>query len=231
MLLRRYRRDAGKTTDEAAAKLGCSLPKISRIETGQRTIDDDDLEKLLALYDVVADNETGRARVLARYGRMRGWWQDYDITPDESRYIGLETAAHGIDEFRSSTIPPLLQTEEFAHALVAGTRSDLPSEQRDRALSLQSLRRRALSPKQAPRYRAVLDEAVLHRIIGGRQVMDDQLRRLRGLASRPHIEIRVLPFASGAHPAMDTAFTVLTFAESELPPVARIDSPAHQAAR
>jgi transcriptional regulator with XRE-family HTH domain len=221
--LRRLRLAADRTILEVAERLECSPGKISRIETGVVGAGIQDVKAMLDLYEVDGGRRE-RLLELVRQSRKRAWWQAYaDVVPPQSSiFYGLEDGATTIGQHTVALVPGLLQTEDYARALI-GSPADVTPEEAERRLSLRMRRQRLLDREEPPRIRVVLDEAVLLRLVGGSAVLATQLRRLAELAERPNITIQVLPFDAGAHTAQGTAFVVFGFADPADPKVVYLE--------
>jgi transcriptional regulator with XRE-family HTH domain len=211
-LLRALRNAKGLTIEQVAASLLCSTSKVSRMETGHGSATLRDIRDLCDLYDITDEAERDRLKTLAREGRQAGWWQSYDL--DFSTYVGLEAAATGLRYYQSTIVPGLLQTADYARAMLDVTIPKLTSERMAELLEVKLTRQRVLTREQPLRLWAVLDEAVLHRVVGGPAVMGAQLDRLIAIAGNPNVTIQVVPYAAGAHPAMDSTFNILEFTDS-----------------
>ena len=223
--LRRLRSVAGLTIQDVAERLECSAGKVSRIETGAVGVRVQDARDMLALYQVPA-GQRDELLDLVRLSRTRDWWQDYlDVVPaDSGTFYGLEAGAARIDHIAVGLVPGLLQTEPYARALMT-SRSDVPHEVVERRLELRMRRQRLLRQPEPPQVRVLLDEAVLHRLVGGAEVMAGQLRRLAEAATLDHVQIQVLPFADGAYPAAGLAFSIFGFAGPSAPDVVYLEQP------
>jgi transcriptional regulator with XRE-family HTH domain len=224
--LRRLREASGLTIDRVADALECSQSKVSRIETGQVSATPRDVRDMLALYRVDPDQREAMVQI-AREARQRGWWQKFVDVPDGvPAYVGLETAANSIDVYMSLIVPALLQTADYARAIIGAVRPDLPEPEIERRVELRMSRQALLDRDDPPELRVLLDEAVLHRPVGGPAVMATQLRRLLEDADRPAVTLRVLPTATGAHAGMDGPFTIFGFPAPAEPDVVALDSAA-----
>jgi transcriptional regulator with XRE-family HTH domain len=216
--LRRLRGD--RRGVDVAKALGWSESKISRIETAHTGISEPDLERLLTAYGVrVEDRE--RLRDLARLGRARPWWTQYrSSVPDPyDEYLSLEGEAILISEWEAQVVPGLLQTDEYARAVIeAGADVGEPGTIQ-RRLALRMARQAVLTRDPPPKLRIVLDEAVLHREVGGPEVLRRQVARLAEATRRPGVEIRILPFSAGAHAGQTESFMVLEFAAGTRAPI------------
>jgi transcriptional regulator with XRE-family HTH domain len=224
--LRRLREASGLTIDRVAEALECSQSKVSRIETGQVSATPRDVRDMLALYRVDPDQREAIVQI-AREARQRGWWQKFVDVPDGvPAYVGLETAATSIDVYMSLIVPALLQTDDYARAIIGAVRPDLPRAEIERRVELRMSRQTLLDRDDPPELRVLLDEAVLQRPVGGPAVMAGQLRRLLEDAERPAVTIQVLPIATGAHAGMDGPFTIFGFPAPAEPDVVALDSAA-----
>jgi transcriptional regulator with XRE-family HTH domain len=224
--LRRLREAAGLTIDRVAEELECSPSKVSRIETGQVSATPRDVRDMLGLYRV--DDARLEAMVqVAREARQRGWWQKFVDVPDGvPAYVGLETAATSIDVYMALLVPALLQTPDYARAVIAAVRPDLPRSEIDRRVELRLRRQELLDQERPPRIRVLLDDTVLRRPVGGPAVMAAQRRRLLADADRPAVTIQVLEVAAGAHAGMDGPFTIFGFPAPAERDVVALDSAA-----
>jgi transcriptional regulator with XRE-family HTH domain len=224
--LRRLREAAGLTIDRVAEELECSPSKVSRIETGQVSATPRDVRDMLGLYRV--DEARLEAMVqVAREARQRGWWQKFVDVPDGvPAYVGLETAATSIDIYMALLVPALLQTPDYARAVIAAVRPDLPPTEIDRRVELRLRRQELLDQERPPRMRVLLDDTVLGRPVGGPAVMAAQRRRLVADADRPAVTIQVLEVGAGAHAGMDGPFTIFGFPAPAERDVVALDSAA-----
>lgn len=222
--LRRLREDAGITTERAARCIRGSHSKISRMEHGRVGFKERDIADLLTLYGVGSGEERDALLNLAREANTPGWWQGYsDILPHwVEPYFGLEAAAAFIREYDLQLVPGLLQTEEYARAIIrlgsAPTEEEV-ARRTDARISRQRVLRRADPPKLW----AVVDESALRRVVGSREIMRAQLRQLIEMCDHEAVTVQVLPFAAGAHRALGGAFTILRFTEPDLRDVVYIE--------
>ena len=224
--LRRLREAAGLTIDKVAEELECSPSKVSRIETGQVSATPRDVRDMLGLYRVDDDRLEAMVQV-AREARQRGWWQKFVDVPDGvPAYVGLETAATSIDVYMALLVPALLQTPDYARAVIAAVRPDLPPAEIDRRVELRLRRQDLLDQERPPRMRVLLDDTVLRRPVGGPAVMAAQRRRLLADADRPAGTIQVLEVGAGAHAGMDGPFTIFGFPAPAERDVVALDSAA-----
>jgi len=223
--LRRLREAADVTPDQAGYEIRASRSKISRMEHGRVGFKDRDVADLLTLYGI--SDEQMRARMLAsaRHANAPGWWSKYDdLLPDWfEEYLGLEGAASVIRTFELQFVHGLFQTEAYARAVTLLGHKTAPAGEIDRRVSLRLKRQDIVTSPEPPQVWSVMDEAVLRRPVGGRAVLRGQLERLAEVASLPQVTIQVAPFGGGGHAAAGGSFTILRFAEPELPDVVYLE--------
>jgi len=212
MELRRLREAAGITIDHVAERLECSGSKISRIETGQTGVTPRDVRDMLGVYGVRSEYAEVLLQI-AREARQKGWWQLFgDVLT--GAYVGLEAAADHVHSYEGQVVPGLLQTEEYAQAMIQAARPDISAAEVEKRVRVRMSRQSLLSQDEPLDLWVVLDEAVLRRPVGGTDVMRRQLGHLATTAELPNVTLQVLPFAAGAHAGMDGAFTMLQYDES-----------------
>jgi Domain of unknown function (DUF5753)/Helix-turn-helix domain len=223
--LRRLREAAAVTPDEAGYEIRASRSKISRMEHGRVGFKDRDVADLLTLYGIT--DEPMRAAMLAsiRHANAPGWWSRYgDLLPDWfEEYLGLEGAASVIRTFELQFVHGLFQTEAYARAVTLLGHKTAPADEIDRRVSLRLKRQEIFTGPEPPQVWSVMDEAVLRRSLGGRAVMRAQLEHLAEVARLPQVTIQVVPFGGGGHAAAGGSFTILRFAEPELPDVVYLE--------
>jgi transcriptional regulator with XRE-family HTH domain len=215
--LRKLRTQAGVTPEQAADHIRGSAAKISRLELGRTGFKDRDIRDLLALYHVDPD-DIELFREVVRKANEPGWWHRYsDLMPAWfETYLGLEQAAWSIRTFEAQLVPGLLQTEDYARAVVSLGHANIDAERR---VELRKRRQALLDWSTGPTLWAVLDESVLHRPVGGVTVLRAQLEHLVRITEHLRVTIQVLPYAAGGHAAMGGSFTMLRFEESDLPDI------------
>ncbi|MFP1628584.1 helix-turn-helix domain-containing protein [Streptomyces sp. 5K101] len=223
--LRRLRESRGITREAAGYSIRASESKISRMELGRVSFKARDVEDLLTLYGVADETERRSLLGLAKEANVAGWWHSYgDVLPGWFQtYIGLEGAASLIRIYEVQFVHGLLQTESYAHAVVARGMPDAPAAEIDRRVALRLERQKALVSEHAPRLHVVLDEAALRRPYGDRAVMQAQLRHLIEVSEQPNITLQVMPFSFGGHAGESGAFTMLRFPESDLSDVVYLE--------
>ncbi|MBB5070724.1 transcriptional regulator with XRE-family HTH domain [Saccharopolyspora gloriosae] len=213
--LRRLRHAARLTHADVAARLDWPQAKISKIEGARQHVG---VDAVIALADIchAAAEHRDRLVALAHSARRRGWWESYrDVLPPDARqHIGFEAEAAAVQVFATESVPELVQTAEYAAAVKAVRLADRSAAEVER--SLEVLRRRQQRVESGElRLDLTLAESSLRREVGGRGVLERQLGRLRELAQREAVTVRVLPFSAGAL-AADEPFSLLSF-DLELP--------------
>lgn len=223
MRLRQLRAEKGLTVEDVAGRLLCSATKVSRAETGARRPTLRDVRDLCQIYEVDPET-TAELMELARQAREPGWWMAYDDRTLFSPFVGMEQEATAITCFGMYFLPALLQTEDYAREIIKGIVPKIgPDILRQRVEA--RMRRQELFDRAKPlRYRALLDEAVLHRQVGGPAVMKAQLEKLLLLIQEGKATIQVIPFDVGAHAAVDSNFDYLEFEGFPLPGLVYVES-------
>jgi transcriptional regulator with XRE-family HTH domain len=204
------RSQQGLTVEQVAADLLCSPSKVSRMETGQRGATARDIRDLCDLYGVTDPAHRERLMRLAAAGKRQGWWQGYELDYFAT-YVGLEEDATVTRNFQSTTVPGLLQTADYARAMYESGVPEFTAERIDQHIQVRLTRQELLIRDPPLEFWTVLDEPVLHRLVGGPCVMRDQLKRMVEAAQLPNVKIQIIPFSTGAHPAMESSFDILEF--------------------
>jgi transcriptional regulator with XRE-family HTH domain len=227
--LRKIREEHGLTIEQVSERSGgdWNASTISRWETGDRRIRPVDLRRLLDLYAVHGDQREVML-TLARQARERGWWRSYsDAVPDWFEvYLGLEAEAAVIHDYAAELVPGLLQTADYYRAFMRAAPAAGDEETIERKAAVRLARQERLTGEDPPRFWAVLNEAVIRRVVGGATTMRTQLEHIAETAGLAHVTVQVLPFRAGAHPAMDGSFIVLGFPEPTDPDVVYLESQA-----
>jgi transcriptional regulator with XRE-family HTH domain len=223
--LRRLREERGITLEDAGDVIRASGSKMSRLETGRVGFKDRDISDLLTFYEVTDDQQRSALLELARNASAHGWWHDYsDVLPAWfEAYVGLEEAATSIRTYEIQFVPGLLQTEDYARAVTLLGHHGAPAAEIEQRVGLRMARQVLLAEPRPMHLWAVLDEAVLRRPAGRPGVMRRQLQHLLEAADRPNVTIQVIPFAAGAHAAAGGPFSILRFAERDLPDVVYLE--------
>ncbi|GAA4595672.1 transcriptional regulator with XRE-family HTH domain [Actinoplanes octamycinicus] len=208
--LRRLREEAKISTEQAAAAIEVTASTLRRIEQGKVGIKGPSLTALLDKYNVDDVELRDTLLSMAREGKARGWWAKYSDLPQVYRqYIGLESAAEEIQDFQTIVVPGLLQTEAYARAMTSsGARKPTPEAVQQNVTV--RMERQKLVTEGKLRLVAVMDEAVLHRQIGGAEVMREQLTAMLELAKLRNVTLQVIPFKEGAYASMLSSFAILT---------------------
>lgn len=219
--LRRLRERAGIRRADAAYAIRGSDSKLSRLEAGKVGFKQRDVVDLLALYGVAEGAERDQVLAMVAESKGSGWWTRYhDVVPGWfERFVGLESSASGIATYELMFVPGLLQTEAYCRAVVSGGHTGLPPDRTaevEKRVEVRLRRQQVLHGGGAPTFRVVLDEAVLWRPVGGRAVYREQIEYLLELSALPNVVLVLLPWQRSGY-AAEHAFTVLRFAEPELP--------------
>ena len=219
--LRRLREGRGITAHEAALAIRGSESKISRIELGRNAVREIDVADLLSLYGVTDPFEREQLLTLASQANRPGWWYRYnDILPGWFQpYIGLEEAAESIRVFEPQFIPGLLQTEDYATAVLA--LGDIPHDEADRHVILRKERQRRFAAGEL-RLWVVLDEEALRRPVADAKVMSVQLQYLLEATARRNLTLQVIPRGAAGH-AAPSGFSILRFADREMPDIVYVE--------
>jgi transcriptional regulator with XRE-family HTH domain len=211
--LRALRLERGLTVEQVAEQLLCSLSKVSRMETGQRGATLRDVRDLCRIYGLTDAAQVSYLTELVREAKQQAWWQSYDLDY-YATYVGLEQAATTLCYYQSTIVPGLLQTTEYSRAMHAASMpGEFTQERIDDLIEVRTRRQQVLTRDPPLQLRVVLDEAVLHRAVGGPAVMAGQLAHFATLAKRPNVTLQIVPFSYGAHPAMENMFNLIEFGE------------------
>ncbi|MFF8958839.1 helix-turn-helix transcriptional regulator [Streptomyces sp. NPDC014894] len=212
--LRRLRELKGMTAEEVAERLLVSQSKISRLENGRRSISQRDVRDLCGVYEVDDHRIVDSLMQMAKDSRQQGWWHAFGDIP-YSVYIGLETDAASLRVYEPQVVPGLLQTRPYAEALIAGALPESGGADVEKRVSVRMRRQERIKADELPlRLWAVIDEAALHRVVGGEQLMREQLEYLIELSLLPHVTVQVLPFEMGAHPGINGQYAILEFPDA-----------------
>jgi transcriptional regulator with XRE-family HTH domain len=227
MELRNLREGAGLTIEGVAQHLECSGSKLSRLETGKGLPRLRDVRDLLDLYKVTDPEQRELLLTMVRESKNRGWWTDYeDVLPAAfETYVGLEESATSIRTFQHH-VHGLLQTEDYARAMLRAALVAEGLDSIDRLVRLRIERQRQLTKEDPVELWAVIDEAALHRKVGGPKVMQGQMQHLMNVSEYPNVTLQVLPFDKGAHPGVIGAFSLIEFPDVTDNDVVYVDSPA-----
>jgi hypothetical protein len=207
-LMRRLRAESGASREEAAGVVDCDVSKISRVEVGKGSLRTLEVDALLALYG--RKDLRDQAVAIARDARRRTSYR----VPDWARdFVGMEADAKEIRTYETELVPGILQTEGYTRAVTRAADPRRAAVEVDRLVGGRAERQARLTGDNPPHLFAVINEAVVHRLVGGRKIMQDQLTRLLNLAELPTVNLHVLPFSAGAHSGMGTSFVLLDLSE------------------
>jgi hypothetical protein len=223
--LRRLREGKGISREDAGWEIRASGSKISRMELGRVSFKERDVADLLSMYGVAAAQERDALLGLARQANNPGWWHHFgDILPNWFQsYLGLEAAASLIRTYEIQFVPGLLQTPEYARAVILLGHSGAVAAEIDRRVELRNQRQSILNRPHPPQLWAVIDEAVLRRPIGGVEVMRKQIEALIDASRLSNVRLQIIPFNAGGHAAAGGPFAILRFPEAELPDVVYVE--------
>ena len=221
--LRRLREEAGLSLEEAAPRLDWSTSKLGRIETAQQGVDVHGVRSMLDLYNVGGAQWTEIIE-LTREARKKGEWHAYGISGQG--YLRLEMDAAVVHNYQLAYVPGLLQTEDYMRALFRNSPRHPTDAEISRDVQARLFRQRRLTEQPALELVAIVDESVLHRPVGGVEIMRAQLRYVVAQAALPSVSLQVLPFSLGMHSGMDGSFTVLGYDEPDEPEIAYVEHTA-----
>ncbi|MEV0754343.1 helix-turn-helix transcriptional regulator [Streptosporangium sp. NPDC050280] len=219
--LRRLRVAKDITREQAGYAIRASHAKISRLELGRVGFKERDVADLLTMYGVTDPEDRAPLLTLARQANAPGWWHKYgDLLPNWFEvYVGLEEAASIVRTYEVQFVPGLLQSPEYARAVIMLVHGAASTDEVDRRVSLRMARQKRLTRPDAPTLWAVMDEAVLRRPIGGPHVLRAQLDHLLDVVELPNVRLQIMPFERGGHAAAGGPFSILRFPERDLPDV------------
>ena len=223
--LRRLREQAGVTVEQVEAARFGSRAKLWRIENGQVRVTVPDVWALCRIYQV-GEADTVTLTTLARRTTEHGWWHAYrELVPEWFRlYLGLETTASRLCTWEDAVVPGELQTPAYAYALWRDAWPEVAETAIGPHVALRRERQDGLLARTPPpRLTVVLGENVIRRQVGGPEVLTAQIEHLVALAERETVDIRILPFTAGAHPATTGAFRILQFDAADDPDVVYVE--------
>jgi transcriptional regulator with XRE-family HTH domain len=225
--LRTLRASAGLTRDEVVERTGINVATLYRIEHAKVRPQTRTLRTLLDLYGADQENQAELVALL-RDARQRGWLHAYqsDLPEQYTTYIGFEGEARSVWNYESLFIPGLLQTEDYARAVIGAGLPGARPEDIEPRVEVRMQRQDVLRNDSPLELWAIVDEAALRRQAGGPAVMQAQLRHLLDAVKLPNITLQVIPFSVGAHAGMPGSFVFMQFAEATIPYVIYLDSMA-----
>lgn len=211
--LRQLRSQSKLTGAQVGAQIGCTHATISKIENGNTVPDLTQLDRLLDLYQVTDAEDRTLFRQLLDDASGDGWWEAYDdVLPHKfGTYLGMEVDAESINAYESTLVHGLLETRDYASALLHSVRLNQFPEEIERLVDVRMRRKELLTADQPLQLSVVMEEAVIRRPLGGPEVMRAQLEYLLEAQQMPNVSIQILPFSVGAHPGLNGSLTVLEF--------------------
>jgi transcriptional regulator with XRE-family HTH domain len=215
--LRTARLNKELTQEQVATAMDWSLSKMNRIEKAKTGISTNDLKVLLPLYGITDEERIEELLALARAARQSPWWSRYsDVAPTTLlELIEYEYAASAVSQFETIFVPGILQTEEYASAVLQGFYGEkFPAARVAALVELRTRRRDLLTSENAPKFSFVLDESVIHRLVGSPTIMSRQFMHLISVAELSNVTIQIVPFTAGLHPGMKGPFEVVQFADA-----------------
>ncbi len=225
--LRRLRSGAELTRDDVASRTGINTATLYRIETARARPQQRTLVALLNLYEV-AQPQHGEVVALLQGAGAQGWLRPYhsELPEEYTAYISFEAEARAVRNYESLFVPGLLQTEDYARAVVKGGMPMAGTKDIERRVQARMERQAVLVKEDPLELWAIIDEAAVRRLVGGPKTMCEQLQRLASVAVEPHVTLQVIPFTAGAHPGMPGSFVQMSFPDVEDPEIVYIDSMA-----
>ncbi|GIH74695.1 helix-turn-helix domain-containing protein [Planobispora longispora] len=223
--LRELRKNTGLTVEQVAQELLCSPPKISRIETAQRPASQRDVRDLCRIYGITDQKLIDHLMTLAREIRQPGLKQEYGDLGDDAlyTYMELEEVSQSITEFQTAYIPGLLQTEDYARALIRGLLPLIPEDVLNRRVTARMGRKHILTKENPPRYWTFIDEAALFRAVGGPKIMRAQLQTVLETANLPHVTVQVIPFNVGPYMGAGNPFVLLEVDDQQVSTIVHLE--------
>lgn len=220
-LLRQLRSERELSIEDVAERAMFSATKLSRLETGRVGASPRDIRDLCIVYGITDGAERERLMALAREGKQRAWWQQYDLP--YASYVGLEAEAASISDYNSDIVPGLLQVEGYAHALFESADPPLDHAAMKQRTDARVRRQALLTRDDAPLFHYIVDESALRRPIGGPAVMRAQLARIIEAARLPKVTFQIVPLDVGAHPGLMSNFVILEFNKPEVNDVVYVE--------
>jgi transcriptional regulator with XRE-family HTH domain len=208
-LLRQLRTERELSIDDVAERAMFSATKLSRLETGRVGASPRDIRDLCIVYGITDAAERERLMALAREGKQRAWWQRFEVP--YATYIGLEAEAVSISDYNTDVVTGLLQVEGYARAIFESSEPPLEPASIEQRIEARLKRQALLAQDDGPLFHCILDEGALRRPVGGPAVMRAQLARIIEIARLAKVTFQLIPFAVGAHPALDSTFVILEF--------------------
>ncbi|MFF4527907.1 helix-turn-helix domain-containing protein [Streptomyces sp. NPDC001407] len=225
--LRRLRTGMQLTREDVTAQTGINTATLYRIETARVRPQQHTLIALLNLYGV-PEPQHGEIQALSQGASNQGWLRPYhsELPEEYTAYISFEAEARAVRNYESLFVPGLLQTEDYARAVIKGVLPMASTREIEQRVQARIERQGVLTKSDPLHLWAIMDEASLRRMVGGPEVMHEQIRRLTAAIAEPHMMLQVIPFNAGAHAGMPGSFVLMSFPEVEDPEIIYIDSMA-----
>ncbi|MEU3352516.1 helix-turn-helix transcriptional regulator [Streptomyces sp. NPDC037389] len=225
--LRRLRAGADLTREDVTGQTGINTATLYRIETARVRPQQRTLVALLDLYGV-RGSQRDEVLALSQGASAQGWLRPYhsELPEEYTAYISFEAEARAVRNYESLFVPGLLQTEDYARAVIKGVLPMASTREIEQRVQARVERQAVLGNSDPLHLWAIMDEAALRRMVGDRDVMHKQLRHLTAAAREPHMTLQVIPFGAGAHAGMPGSFVLMSFPEAEDPEIVYIDSMA-----
>ena len=220
-LLRQLRNDRGLSVDEVTERALFSQTKLSRLETGRVGASPRDIRDLCIVYGIADPAQREQLMALAREGKQRAWWQDFDLP--YATYVGLETEASSIFDYNSDIVNGLLQVEGYARAIFNAAEPPLDDATIEQRLEGRLKRQALLTQEGGPVFHLILDQGALQRPVGGPAVMRAQTARIIEVANLPSVTFQIIPLHVGAHAALDSTFVILEFKKASVNDVVYVE--------
>jgi transcriptional regulator with XRE-family HTH domain len=220
-LLRQLRNDRGLSVDEVTERALFSQTKLSRLETGRVGASPRDIRDLCIVYGITDPAQREQLMALAREGKQRAWWQDFDLP--YATYIGLEAEASSIFDYNTDIVNGLLQVEGYARAIVDAAEPPFDRATVEQRVEGRLRRQTLLTREDGPVFHLILDQAALQRPVGGSAVMRAQIARIIEVANLPRVTFQLIPLHVGAHPALDSTFVILEFNKASVNDVVYVE--------
>jgi transcriptional regulator with XRE-family HTH domain len=224
--LRRLREAQSIKLEEVAEKLGLAASTLSRIETGKAPTRSAYLAAMFDLYGVSDPSQRQVLTEMAREGHRKGWWAAYEelLPTGFGIFVGLEAEASSLRAFESLVVHGLLQTQEYARAVMTTVRRKLSRDEIEKLVAMRMQRQEVLLRADPLELWLILDEAVVRRTMGPPELMRRQLDHLADASMWPNVTLQVLPFTSGPHPSLNGPFCIIEFPERFDPDVVYTES-------
>lgn len=220
-LLRQLRNDRGLSVEEVTKRALFSQTKLSRLETGRVGASPRDIRDLCIVYGITDSDLRDRLTTLAKEGKQRAWWQEFDLP--YATYIGLEAEASSISDYNTDIVNGLLQVEGYARAILEAGEPPVAAATVEQRLEARLKRQAVLTQEDRAAFHFILDEGALRRPIGGPAVMHAQIERIIEVANFRDVTFQLIPLSIGAHPALDSTFIILDFEKPSVNDVVYIE--------